>query len=193
MSLSTITISAIDYVSYASVAEADAYLAVDPIRGVAWSALTADQKGLYLVSATRRLDLLNWAGQKTGSYSTQVNAWPRTNVQYADGSSVSTTEVPQEVEDATILLAGSILLDSTAAAAGTSGSNVKRQKAGSVEIERFRPTTGKALQDETAYALIAQFFTGGVSSTVGAFASGSDQSSSFSDDQMELGFNEGLS
>ena len=58
MSLTTITISTVAYQSYDSVAEADAHLAVDPVRSTTWAAATDDEKGEYLIAATRRLDLL---------------------------------------------------------------------------------------------------------------------------------------
>jgi len=182
MSISTITINAIDYIAYASVAEADAYLAVDPVRGAAWDVLTDDQKGARLVSATRRLDLLAWAGEKTGGAS-QENAWPRTGVTYPDGTAVPDDEVPLEVENATILLAGTINLTASAANAGTSGNNKKRVKAGSAEVEYFRPTTGTQLQDDTAFALV-RIFLGSQSAmttaSLGARATGTCEESSFS-------------
>lgn len=193
MTISTITISTIDYISYASVAEADAYLAVDATRAAAWSALTADQKGANLVAATRRMDLLNWEGAKTGGADTQDNAWPRTGATYADGTAVATDEVPHEVEAATILLAGSITLSATNAESGTSGNNTRRVKAGSAEVEYFRPTDGKALQDETAFGLVKQFLTNGYSAAVGATRFGEDATSSFDDDQMGFGLSEGYS
>lgn len=188
MTISTITISTVNYTAYASVAEADPYLAVDPVRAAAWAALTTDQKGGYLVAATRRLDLLNWMGTKTGDEGTQVNAWPRTSVSYEDGTAVSTTEVPPEVENATILLAGSIARTNSVADAGTSGSNKKRLKAGSAEIEYFKPTSGVALQDETVWGLVKQFLDGlRVSTATGGYASGTGGTSSFEDNDY-LGY-----
>lgn len=182
MSLTTITISGVDYVSNASVAEADAYLAVDAVREPTWTTLTVDQKGARLVQGTRRLNLLAWGGDKTGG-DTQVDAFPRTGLTYASGNSVSTTEVPQGVEDATILLAGSIAVDAEVGGSGSSGTNVKRVKAGSAEVEFFRQTTGVPLQDETAYNLVKEFLaaSGIASGLVGPYASGTDAQSSFSD------------
>lgn len=191
MAISTITIGANDYTAYASVAEADIYLAVDPVRSATWAALTTDQKGQYLVAATRRLDLLTWSGTKTGDEGTQINAWPRTGVTYADGTAVSTSEVPQEVEDATILLAGTIASTPTASGAGDSSSNNKRVKAGSAEVEFFAPTTGKPLQDETAYALLEQFLGTNsivVGSTFGTTdANGDSVTSTFECDDLGRG------
>lgn len=182
MTLSTITIGGTDYVSNASVAEADAFLAVDAVREPVWTTLTVDQKGARLVQGTRRMNLLAWQGDKTGG-DLQVDAWPRTGVTYASGNSVSTTEVPTGVEQATILLAGSIAIDAEVGDSGSSGTNVKRVKAGSAEVEFFRQTTGVPLQDETAYNLVKAFLaaSGVAASLVGPFASGTDASSSFTD------------
>lgn len=187
MSITIITINAVNYTSYASVAEADDRLAVDPIRGTAWAALSPDQKGANLVAATFRLDLLRWKGEKTGGEGTQENAWPRTGVTYKDGTPVSTTEVPIEVENATILLAGSIALDASVSGSGTSGSNIQRVRAGSASVTFFRPTIpGGVIQDETVLDLIRCFLEGGISAAVGALASGTDAESSFCDENFGL-------
>lgn len=184
MTITTITIGGEDYTSYASVAEADVRLAVDATRKTAWEALTTDEKGANLVAATNRLDLELWIGEKTGGEGAQENKWARTGVTYEDGTAVSTTEVPIEVENATIILAGSIALDATLADSGTSGSNTKRVKAGSAEVTFFRSTLpGKPIQDETVFDLIRQFLEGSqVSSSTGNFASGTDASSEFCDE-----------
>lgn len=171
----------VDYTSYASLAEANTRLAVDPVRSAAWALLSDPQKNVNLVAATNRLDLLNWAGEKAGGNS-QENAFPRTGLTYSDGEAVTDSDVPHEVEVATILLAGSIALDASLANSGSSGSNIERVKAGSAEVEFFRPTTGKPIQDETVFALIKAFLSGAASSSVGAFASGTGDESAFSDD-----------
>jgi hypothetical protein len=192
MTLSTITINTIDYIAYASLAEANTYLAVDPVRMTKWATLTDPQKNTYLVAATRRLDLSAWTGSKTGG-AAQENQWPRTGVTYTDGTAVPTDEVPIEIQNACCLLAGSIANDSTAAESGTSGNNKKRVKAGSAEIEYFKPTTGSQLQDETAFRLVKDFFAGAVATSVasGAYASGTDCASSFESDQDGFGLSEG--
>lgn len=190
MSLTTISLNSIDYVSFASLAEADAYLAVDPVRGTTWATKTDDEKGALLVAATRRLNLISWAGEKTNGDDTQPDAFPRTGLTYPDGTAVSTTEVPQAVGDATILMAGSIAIDSGAASAGTSASNQKRVKAGSAEVEFFRPTAGVPIQDETVWALILPFTTSytSTSTAVGAVAFGGKASDSVFDADDQLGF-----
>ena len=181
MTISTITLSAVNYVSYASVVQADARLAVDATRAVTWAAKTADEKGALLVQATNRMDLLIWGGTKTNGDVAQPNKFPQTGLTYASGTEVSTSEVPQGVEDATIILAGSIALDADAGAAGSSGSNVKNVKAGSTGVTFFRQVTGVPLADETAYLLVKEFLasSGAYSTDLGALASGTDTTDTF--------------
>lgn len=191
MTITTIVIDSINYTSYASLVQADAYLAVDPVRKATWEALTDDQKGQNLVAATRRLDLLTWQGTKTGG-SSQANKWPRTGLSFPDGTAVSTTEVPQEVEDSTILLAGSVAITAAAADSGTSSKGIKTLKAGSVNLTFFNARGVKPLQDETAYQLVLLFLETAVAGgDVGPQASGTDGESSF-DDLDEFGLSRGF-
>ena len=182
MSLSVITINAEDYTAYASVSEADIALAVDPVRMTAWSARNDDSKGIHLIAATNRLDLLSWQGSKTGG-SAQVNAFPRSGLSYDDDTPVPDNAVPRDLERATILLAGSIASTPAQANAGTSGRAISRVKAGSAEVEFFRQqetVTGKPVQDETVFELIRQWLQGRDSSSAsGAMASGTDGCSHF--------------
>lgn len=191
MSISTITIGGINYTAYASLAEADAYLAADPTRAAAWAALTVDQKGVNLVAATRRLDLLEWSG--TPLSDTQTTDWPRENAT-CSGKPVTSTDVPIEIENGTILQAGSIALAPDQSNAGTSGSNIRRVAAGSAEVEFFRPTIpGLALQDETVFQLVHCLLAGADGTTGVGFgiASGTGGQSIFEDPDAP-GLNEGF-
>ena len=194
MTITTISIGANNYVSYASVAEADAYLAVDPVRGTTWAGLTTDQKGANLVAATNRLDLLDYSGEKLST--SQLNQWPRQNA-FCNGVAVTDTDVPPEIENATILIAGSIALDATQADAGTSGSNIKRVEAGSAVVEFFRPTIpGLALQDETAFQLVRCLLASavgqtGLASGLVSGTTGVNATSAF-EDREAPGLSEGL-
>lgn len=193
MTITTITIESVDYVSYASIVEANRLLNTDPTRETAWEALSDDQKGKNLVAATRRLDLLKWAGQKTGGDAAQENAWPRTGVNYPDGTAVPDNIVPKAVENATILLAGSITLSAANANAGSAGSNIERVRAGPAEVEFFRPTIpGPALQDETAFQLVAPFLSSAGSAGFGVVSgtTGDNAASAFTD-RTSPGLNEG--
>ena len=182
MSLSTIQVAGIDYMAYASVAEADIALAVDRVRMTAWAALSTDDKGINLISSSRRLDLLFWQGSKaTGS--SQENAWPRAGLFYQDGTPVPDDAIPRDLERATILLAGSIASRPAQANVGTSGRAIKRVVAGPAEVEFFRQQetiTGKPVQDETVFELVRQWLQGRGGAT-GAVASGTDGESQFAD------------
>lgn len=162
------------YTSYASLAEANERLIVDPVRGPAWGELTDEQKNSYLVSATNRLDLLRWQGAKAGG-ETQANAWPRTGMSYCNGSPAPTDEVPLDVEIATILQAGSIVINPVSSTAGGSGTNIKSVVAGSVSVDFFQPKSGGPIQDITVHTLLYCYLessaTGGAST--GAYAPGS--------------------
>ncbi|MEE8597802.1 MAG: DnaT-like ssDNA-binding protein [bacterium] len=176
--ITTIIINGISYISYASLDEANARLAVDPTRGPSWSALSDDEKGMFLISSTNRLDLLRWNGKKRDG-SSQLNKWPRTGVFYCDGSSVSSNDVPNEVENSTILLAGAIVLNPKISDLGSSGSNIKKAKADTVDVTFFTPKKGVAMQDETAYKLISCFLVG-KSNVLTAYVSGENDKSYFS-------------
>lgn len=184
MTLTTITINSIEYITYASLTEVNNYLNVEPVRSATWNALTDTDavRGPFIIAGTRRLNLMSWAGEKTGGAS-QQNAWPRTGLEYPDGTDVSTSEVPQEIEDATALLAGSINIDNASADFGTSGSNLKSAAAGAVKAEFFRHVDGLVLQDESAFKLISLWLESATaSSDTGALYTGDvDSTSTFND------------
>lgn len=190
MSLTTITIDGNDFISYASVAEADVALSVDPTRKAAWDLITDEAKGVNLVAATQRLDSLPWRGSKAGGAS-QANAFPRTGLTYEDGSAVADDIAPYNLEYATILLAGSITSDITHSSQGTPlPAGIRRVKAGSAEVEFAtglvaRPVGGtqSLLQDQDALALVQQWLIskpGAAVSSSGAQAFGTDGESFFS-------------
>lgn len=182
MSITTIIIGAESYTSYASVAEADAYLAVDPLRSAAWAALTTDQKGANLVASTRRLDTLSWQGTKVGG-AAQENEWPRNDVFYPDGTPVTNTDVPKEVENACILLAGTITLDATASQVTAGTKNAKSIKAGSSQITYFSSSAAATalLSDTTALSLITIFLQVAPNAFSSNEYSGGDEDSTFED------------
>lgn len=127
----TITIDSTNYSVYASVATITAYLQADPVLGPVWEALSEASQKQYAVTATRTLDRQRWPGEKTED--SQTNAWPRTGTGI-DG--VEDDVVPQAIIDADCLLAG-YMANGWTATTTTTASGIKRQKAGSVEIEYF--------------------------------------------------------
>ena len=180
MSLTTITIDGVDYQAYASLAEADPYLAADPIRSAAWAAAVEDNKRIYLVAATRRLDLLRWAGQPTDA--SQRTEFPRTGLTFR-GEPIPDNEIPAALEHATILLAGTIASTPRAAGKATTRS-IRKVRAGPAEIEFFSGGEQSAplIADETAFELIRQWVSGGRTAGTGPFVSGACPSESRTDD-----------
>ena len=89
------------------------YLGADPYLSEGWAELGDDDKGRRLIAATRRLDLLPWAGQQTGGR-VQVVAWPRAGLYYQDGAALPDDVLPIEIQTATILLSGDLEYDLSA-------------------------------------------------------------------------------
>lgn len=159
----TVTIDSNDYDVYADVETADAYLAGD-FGATLWRAETdADQKARALVTATRILDRQNWVGEKTDP--DQPLAWPRTGV---DGYDEDTT--PQPIIDASIVLAKQIHAGSKVDDQASIESGIKRQKAGSVEVEYFIPTSDPTRLPTAVQELVAPWLGG--TGLAGSIASG---------------------
>jgi hypothetical protein len=123
--------------SYATIASADTYLGDSVRAGLNWSAVDNDTKARSLITATRLLDKQCFIGSKTDT--AQTLEWPRTGVTDADGNSVATDTVPDGIINGCIELAYELSQDETLETAQNTGSNDKKYKAGSVEIEFFRP------------------------------------------------------
>ena len=157
MSLTAITIAGVDYPSYATVAEADAYLAVDSARREPWAALDGDIKDFNLAAATRRLDSLPWAGRKADD--AQSTEWLRLDVTPAAPG------LPREVEQATILLAGDLAVNPAALSAASSDADVQSERIGPYAATYFyRRRQSTVLQalggNRDALGLVRQWLAG---------------------------------
>ena len=97
------SVSANSYVSLAEMLEYVTTRVPDSTVSTAWTALTSDQKSMYLVNATRSIDnSCDWVGTK---YSRdQKLDWPRYDV-WVDSYMLDVTIVPQSVKDATCEMA----------------------------------------------------------------------------------------
>jgi len=142
----TITIGADSFSAYAHlttgvdspVADADTYLAAK--IGSTWSTFTTLKKQQCIVSAARMLNTaVAWSGDKT--VATQPLAWPRDSAtNYCLDAAVADGTTPDDIAFAQYELAQILGDDATVAASSGSGSNVKRVKAGSAEVEFFSST-----------------------------------------------------
>lgn len=183
MSLAQLTIEGRtdEYLSYATVDEADEYLAVEPAYMAAWAAIdTAEDntKKIYLIAATRHLDGLRWSGEK--AVATQNTQWPRSGLTDRDGNDVAADAVPKAIEQAVILLAADLSLDSEALSTDAAEDNVASERIGPKSVSYFRPRRTSAKQrirNRRVLALIACWL-GGPGPTP-PFVSGTDGVSSF--------------
>jgi len=127
---------------YQDIAAADAYM-VNSVRGADnWAALTDTVKSQCLITATRILDRQPWQGTKYQDAPTQVLEWPRSDVYDRKGELVDETAVPDGIKFGNIELAYDLSQDSSLEISGGQGSNIKRLKAGSAELEYFKGTGG---------------------------------------------------
>lgn len=157
------------YQGYADQDAADFYLAAD-FNAAAWREADLDTKGRALVTATRVLDRQSWQGTRT--VADQPLAWPRAGI-----AGVDQAGVPLAVISALIELAAQIIGGYDAANKASTASGVKRQKAGSVEIEYFANNQGGP--DGSGYRLplpvwelISVYLAGQGGGLSGAIASG---------------------
>lgn len=143
--------------SYASLTEADAYNA-GVIGGEAWDADTIelDTKRRALITATRLLDTnVRWRGEAVSS--SQALQWPRYFVRDGRGFFLSSTVIPPALRDATAELARRLLIAGTAATSDDDTANLKKLKAGPVELE-FKDqavSTGGAIDDDVLLMVAA--------------------------------------
>lgn len=166
----TVTINAVDYDVYADLDTANAYLAAD-FSADSWRAETVDDKlRRALVSATRLLDRQTYLGEKTDV--DQLHAFPRTGTGV---EGVDDDTVPQDIIDASCVLANLIYIGSKVdGSASTLSGNVRRQRAGSVEIEYFAPVDDATRFPVQIEELIGKYMGAGAS--LGDLAFGVDGS-----------------
>jgi len=135
--MATVTIDSTSYTTYASVATADTYMDAEvSAAATKWRNATltdADAKARALVSATRVIDKQLFPGSKTDE--DQSLAWPRTGTGL---SGVETDVIPQQIVDASILLAAEINNGVDVGGSATTYDRIKDQKAGSVSISYFK-------------------------------------------------------
>lgn len=190
--VSTVTISSVDFEVYSftadPVADADAWFSAR-LGASAWTSAVTLSQQQSLVTARRWLDRLLWSGTKTDT--NQETEFPRDSLT-CRGEALADNLVPAGIVWAEFELALILLADAAAQAKASQGSNVKKAKAGSAEIEFFVPTLGSSL--DTVLPTIAQqyagcFLTGALgSSTFGAYGSQDDDGSSeFSRDYDRVG------
>ena len=175
MATGTVTISGTSYDIYGTKVLATEYMRAR-IGADAWNTASSGDKDKALVSSTRWLDRQNWQGQKT--VVSQPLEFPRTGLTDKDGNAVASDIPPVLVEEAGYEMALEILADASVQSNITTGSNTKRVRAGSAEVEFFRATGGTKLPS-IAQEMAGVFLDGGARST--GCAKGTDGVSTFTD------------
>ena len=176
----TLDLDGNDYSVYGSEAEAKVYFAAS-INSENWNSSDPNRRKKAQVSATRNFNRQRWEG--TITVPGQVLAWPRTGVTDLEGVAVDENTIPVEVEEASYELALSFLTDATVEESTNSGSNLKRVKAGSAEVEFFKPTKGTRFPSKVQ-ELLRPFIASNVSLT--GTVSGCDEVTGFDPDAYDL-------
>lgn len=168
----TATIDGNDFDVYADVAIADIYLSAEP-SAATYRAADADTKARWAVSATRILNRQPWPGTKENDE--QALVFGRTGTGwsgYVDGT------IPQWLIDASCEMINA-LANGYDQNVPTTENSVKRQKAGSVEIEYFRGVGGDGTRFPlSVWELIAPYLSSD-SGIAGSYSSGTCGESAF--------------
>jgi hypothetical protein len=116
--------------SYASQAEATAYLAIRT-TGTTWTSLASDVMDNYLRWAAIVLDTLGWRGYRTEE--TQALAWPRADIYDQDGYAVDDDAIPTWLKRAQAEMAYQLVSNDWTQGQGPT--YARRVKLGSLEVE----------------------------------------------------------
>lgn len=191
-----IVIGAVTYKVYGltsdAVQDADDYFGAR-LGATAWTGATTLQKQQALVTSARFLDRgMLWSGKKTSS--TQPLQWPRDGAM-CRGDAVADGTIPDDIARGEFELALALLEDESIQ--DSSGSNQKRVKAGSAEVEFFRPTEGDAGRFPVPVQELVACYGAGSATAAGPFADGTDpdnadEATSFDSESNSLGLSEGF-
>lgn len=182
--MGTVVIAAVTYNVYgehAGAGSCDQYLDASLVYNTVWNAASSDDQKRAMVTVARELNRQIWQGTPTQAYpSVQPLVWPRTGVVDRNGAPVGSATIPQVIIDGSYELVGAVVADIAVASAANAGNSVKRMKAGSAEIEFFRPIAGGRFPT-SVQELVAEFLASGAASNALAVAEvdGMDQESAF--------------
>jgi hypothetical protein len=174
--------------SYGDRAEADTYFA-DSLQNAAWSAFSDPAKDQALVEATRILERRTWLGTK--EVAIQALAFPRLGLTDKYGAALTGAETLALIKIAQFEYALFLSLNpSLVTTNDATGSNVKRLKAGSAEIEYFRAKKGSRFPT-AVNETVGCFLVSGAASGLGGAVTGNADASSFTNYDGNFGTVEG--
>lgn len=157
--------------SYITREDADSYFA-DSIRFSLWDALVNDTKDRALITASRQISIYVLDEYKLGT--------------------VSAGDIPESLAFAAAEYGLDIALDPSVATQANTGSNTKKLKAGSAEIEYFAPTDITASRfPKYITEMIRDCLGSSDSPVIAPFVSGACEQSSFTN-VNKYGYDEGL-
>lgn len=164
MAAPTVTISAVEYSVYVSLADAKTYLAASP-RATTWAAASDALKSQWLVEASRAID----------------------RVAAADYKLDAIDDVPGALANGTAELAALLMDDASVLNQPNAGKNIAEVGAGSTRVRFFGPTTRTAGRfPPIVQELVGPYLAGAGVSAVG-YAGGTCNESSFDDaDRFDL-------
>lgn len=141
-----------------------------------WVAYTTDQQNRGLVSATRMLSAQSWGGTLTSVSPTTGLPFPRTGLTDCDGTEIDSETTPEDLVNASFLLALYILDGTIVTTTNTTQNATKRLKADTVEIEYFRlsPDVAGGRWPQDIQDLIGCFLASGTSTISGGISYGTD-------------------
>lgn len=149
--------------SFISVVDADTYWE-NHSGGDNWAVATTPEKEAALRESTQYIDKsYSWRGDHSGLESEPLS-WPRYNVVDRQGRTRSSSEIPQEIKDATAWLADQALGGSLLQVKDRGG-RISNLKAGSVEIQYEKGAPAQK-QYHQVDLLISDLTRGGRNSTV---------------------------
>jgi hypothetical protein len=138
--------------SYTSIAEGDAYHDAH-LYSSDWTGATDATKDIALAMATRQLDeKFTWDGTKANE--TNALQWPRHNTTDRGGYAIESTEIPQDLINATAELARLLIGSDRTAESGTKG--FSELKAGSLMMKIDKSDSAKVM-DDTIISMVSPF------------------------------------
>jgi hypothetical protein len=141
--------------SYVTLADAIQYHDDRPPAGTTWADALAAGGGTVnraLIWATKLLDqLVDWRGWRVDT--TQALEWPRSGLLYPNSTSVPTTVIPVQLQEATAEFARQLLADDLGGEAGSEVQGLKKLKTGSLELE-FKDSVARETVPDTVVTLL---------------------------------------
>lgn len=185
---------------YGTFAAADAYLTTSDRFARAWDVLSDEDKARKLVEVARNFNKRPWKGEKTSP--SQALAWPRTGASDPDGNDIDSSETPDDIVEASYMLAGILTVRPNALGTGTAQPAVQSLREGPVSVSFFGTgssgvdASGTPIVDEIEAMLVGYLgTTGGVSygAMLAGLASGTDDGESEFTDDKRYTIQDGLS